>query len=74
MLIVDESLDLVSATFTQDNKSGTRTTLELKRPGDDDKDGDKTEGKHDVRTGNTSTSTTPSAPPRTGTPGGDTPF
>ena len=33
MLIVDEMLDLVSATFTQDDKKGTRTTLELKRPG-----------------------------------------
>jgi len=74
MLMVDEDLDLVSATFTQDNKSGTRTTLELKRPGGDD-DKDSSEGKYDVRTGNTSaTSTTTSAPPRTGTPGGDTPF
>ena len=44
MLIVDEQLDLVSATFTQDNKSGTRTTLELKRPGEDDKDGQGRQG------------------------------
>ena len=35
MLIVNEQLDLVSATFSQDSKSGTRTTLELKRPGGD---------------------------------------
>lgn len=33
MLIVDEELDLSSATFTQDSKKGTLTTLELKRPG-----------------------------------------
>ena len=47
MLIVDETLDLVTATFTQDNKSGTRTTLELKRPGgDESKD---SEGQYDVR-------------------------
>jgi prophage tail gpP-like protein len=31
MLLVSESLKLMSATFTQDNKSGTRTTLELTR-------------------------------------------
>ena len=53
MLIVDESLDLVSATFTQDNKSGTRTTLELKRPGGEDGEGDgkdkgSKEGQHDL--------------------------
>jgi prophage tail gpP-like protein len=53
MLIVDEVLDLVSATFTQDNKSGTRTTLELKRPGDDE-DGKKGEGQYDVRPDGTS--------------------
>jgi prophage tail gpP-like protein len=31
MLIIDEMMDLTSATFTQDSKSGTRTTLEFKR-------------------------------------------
>jgi prophage tail gpP-like protein len=31
MLLVNESLKLMSATFTQDSKSGTRTTLELTR-------------------------------------------
>ena len=54
MLIVDESLDLVSATFTQDSKSGTRTTLELKRPGAEDGEGEgkgKDEGEGDKGTG-----------------------
>jgi prophage tail gpP-like protein len=31
MIMIDEELDLMSATFTQDNKSGTRTSLELLR-------------------------------------------
>lgn len=58
MLIVDETLDLVSATFTQDNKSGTRTTLELKRPGGEDGEGEgkgegKQDGQYDVRPGDT---------------------
>jgi prophage tail gpP-like protein len=74
MLIVDEDLDLVSATFTQDSKSGTRTTLELKRPGGEGEE-DK-EGKYDVSRSKTdqTQSQTQTAPPRTGTPGGDTPF
>ena len=68
MLIVDESLDLVSATFTQDNKSGTRTTLELKRPGDEDGKGDgQKEGQHDLTRG---TSTTPTSTAPTSTSGG----
>jgi prophage tail gpP-like protein len=37
MLIVNEELKLMSATFTQDSKSGTRTTLELTRETDDEK-------------------------------------
>jgi prophage tail gpP-like protein len=69
MLIVDEDLDLVSATFTQDSKSGTRTTLELKRPGGEGEE-DK-EGKYNLTRGSTD-QTAP--PPRTGTTGGDTPF
>jgi len=57
MLIVDETLDLVSATFTQDNKSGTRTTLELKRPGGEDGEGGKdSEGRPDLTQSDGSTS------------------
>ena len=66
MLIVDETLDLVSATFTQDNKSGTRTTLELKRPGDEDSDGGKNKLDFDPA------KTTPKSP-ETGAPGARSP-
>jgi prophage tail gpP-like protein len=42
MLIVDEPLKLVTADFTQDSKSGTRTKLELKRDtGEDGKGNEK---------------------------------
>lgn len=41
MLIVDEELDLNTATFTQDSKKGTLTTLELKRPSGGGADGEK---------------------------------
>lgn len=33
MLICDEELDINTVTFTQDSKTGSRTTIELKRPG-----------------------------------------
>jgi len=63
MLIVDEDLDLVSATFTQDNKSGTRTTLELKRPGGEGEEENQKDGKYNLTQGNQpNTSTTPAAP------------
>jgi prophage tail gpP-like protein len=44
MLILDEPLILKSANFTQDNKSGTRTTLELTRDTGGEADGDKGTG------------------------------
>jgi prophage tail gpP-like protein len=64
MLIVDEDLDLVTATFTQDDKKGTLTTLELKRPGEADGK-DKGSGEDYSKSGSTSsTSSTPAADAR----------
>jgi prophage tail gpP-like protein len=45
MLIVDEELKITKVEFTQDDKSGTRTTIELARDtGEGDQEGD--DGKH----------------------------
>ena len=37
MLILDEDLKLYAVTFSQDNRGGTRSTLELKREGGEHK-------------------------------------
>jgi len=44
MLIVDEELDIARVTFSQDNKKGSLTTLELKRPGGGEGDEDAGKG------------------------------
>jgi prophage tail gpP-like protein len=58
MLIVDEKLKLMKADFTQDNKSGTRTTLLLTKD-----TGDGSKYNYDPKTG-----TTGATDPKTGAP------
>jgi prophage tail gpP-like protein len=63
MLIVDEELKIVKVEFTQDDKQGTRTTIDLARDtGEGDQDSDKHQQNYDPAKGSTGGPGDPSDP------------